>query len=146
MGFLVGFQLGVDYVLHKYFAIGGEYRLTSTSLDVPGNPDRPLFIDFDVKPRGRYEFDNIPLELYGTLPVGLSVVAPHNHADTKANANLGLGAGATYFFTSNMGVNTEIMGIFHWYHDTVDLGFGSTGTIKERFGQFYWFANFVYAL
>ncbi|MFT3925632.1 MAG: hypothetical protein QM778_24035 [Myxococcales bacterium] len=149
---LIGFQLGADYVMHQYFAIGGEFRLTSTAGgDRPDGVDRSdvaiLLVDFDVKPRGRYQFGNIPLEVYGTLPLGLSIIAPKvEGADTKVNMNFGIGGGATYFFTDKIGVNAEMAGIFHWYRESIDTGFGNDFTVRNRLGQFYMFLNFVYAL
>jgi hypothetical protein len=148
MAFLVGFQAGLDHVIHPYVALGGEFRFTSTQADdVPDDADRLLLVDFTFKPRGRYEFNNIPLEIYLTLPVGLSVVAPRNDADTKVNANFGVGPGATYFFNDKMGINTELLGIFHWYRETVESDFiDEDFTFRNRIGQFYWLTNFVYVL
>lgn len=147
MGFLIGFQGGLDYVLHRFFAIGGEFRLTSSKFaDMPGDPDRPIFVDFTAKPRGRYEFSSIPLEVYGMLPIGFSIVAPRNDMDTKFNMNFGLGAGATYFFTERMGINSEMAGIFHWFRQDVVIPFVGDTTSRNRTGQFYLFVNFVYVL
>lgn len=142
MKFLVGFQGGLDHVIHKYVALGGEFRFTSTDFDAR---DRPILVDLAFKPRGRYEFSNIPLELYGTLPLGFSIVAPRNEGDTKFNMNFGIGAGAMYFFTEKLGINTELTGIFHWYRETAEVA-GLDFTVRNRFGQFYWFTNVVYVL
>lgn len=153
MGFLGGLQGGVDYVIHPYVALGGEFRFTRTRLDldlpdVPGvEVEEPKFtmLDFVFKPRGRYEFSNIPLEVYGTLPLGFDFVIPSSdNADTKFNMNLGIGAGASYFFTERMGVNTELLGIFHWFRQ--DSGFDNVDDTRFRVGQFYWLSNFVYVL
>ncbi len=154
MGFLGGLQGGVDYVIHPYVALGGEFRFTRTRVDIdiptiniPGVPqidvDKPKIsiLDFVFKPRGRYEFSNIPLEVYGTLPLGFDLVIPKN-GDTKFNMNFGIGGGAMYFFTERMGVNTELTGIFHWYRSDG----GPAGDFRNRIGQFYWFNNFVFVL
>jgi|GEM_PF-5549180 len=150
---LIGFQLGVDKVMHKYFALGGEFRLTSTALgNRPNGVNRSdvavMLVDFNVKPRGRYEFTNIPLEVYGTMPLGLSIVNPkQNGADTKVNMNFGIGGGATYYFTDRIGVNAEMLGIFHWARDKVNVPFSNNDfTVRNRFGQFYMFLNAVYVL
>jgi hypothetical protein len=155
MGFLGGLQGGVDYVIHPYVALGGEFRFTRTRLDldipdfgfIDDEDENPKFsiLDFVFKPRGRYEFSNIPLEVYGTTPVGFDVLIPSaDNADTKFNMNLGIGAGAIYFFTERMGVNTEMTGIFHWYR--IDSGNDDIDDLRNRIGQFYWFNNFVYVL
>lgn len=140
--FLVGFQGGLDHIIHEYVALGGEFRFTSTDLDLR---DRALLVDFTFKPRGRYAFSNIPLEVYGTLPLGFSVFALRNEADAKFNMNFGIGAGAMYFFTDRLGINAEMTGLFHWRRDTAP-GFIDDITIRSRLGQFYWFTNVVYAL
>jgi hypothetical protein len=143
LGFLIGFQGGLDYVMHQYFALGGEFRLTSTKPSWGfGDPDRMILVDLTAKPRGRYEFASIPLEVYGTLPLGFSIVAPRNNLDTKFNMNFGIGGGATYFFTEKMGINSEMIGIFHWFRQDLPLDL----TSRNRLGQFYLFANFVYVL
>lgn len=90
MASLRGFQGGADVVLHKYFAVGGEYRFTSTQFeDAEKDDDRVLLVDFALKPRGRYRLPNIPLEVYGTMPFGASVVAPLNASTPKSMRTTG---------------------------------------------------------
>jgi hypothetical protein len=138
MAGLIGFQGGLEYVLHRYFSLGYEMRFTSTKASNQNGGDRTLLWDFlTVKPKGRYEFSNIPLEVYGTLPVGIDLFAPRNGVDKRVNANFGFGGGATYFFTEKMGANFEILGLWHWWHKD---------DVKLRVGQPYFFLNFVYAL
>ncbi|MDB4977271.1 MAG: hypothetical protein JWN48_5612, partial [Myxococcaceae bacterium] len=82
----VGFQGGADYVLHDYFSIGGEMRFLWFKADGAG--DRNFLWDLDVKPRGRYAFDNIPLELYGALPLGLTVAGLKGEPEGKPGFNI----------------------------------------------------------
>jgi hypothetical protein len=146
---IVGLQAGVDYVLMRYFALGGELRFgwwntkNFDSYDV----GRSTFIDLDVKPRGRYAFDNIPLEVYGTMPMGLTLALLNNdiNADGGAGFNLGFGGGANYFFTERFGINSEMLGVFHWFKATYNGGFGDYDA-KMRTGQFYLFVNAIFAL
>jgi hypothetical protein len=148
----VGLQAGVDYVLMDYFAIGGETRLNWVKPDVNGvssNDSRIMLWDLVVKPRGRYQFHNLPLELYGTLPVGMSVANFDNDTDIDggAGATLGLLGGANYFFTDHMGINAELGAMFHWIHGSVDLNFGRSADIRYRLAQCSLLqVNFVYAL
>lgn len=149
---LVGLQGGVDYVLMRYFALGGELRLTwwkPESIVLAGNDiGRSLFVDIDVKPRGRYEFSSIPLEVYGTLPMGLSFAALNDDTNMNGGAgfNLGFGGGATYFFTSRIGINAEMLGVWHWFDGEVDgRGVGNVDT-DNRTAQFYFFLNAVFAI
>jgi hypothetical protein len=145
----VGLQAGADYVLMKYFAIGGELRLTWWKPEEVLNQsvDRSMFFDIDVKPRGRYEFSNIPLEVYGTMPMGLSIAALNDDMgmDGGAGFNLGFGGGATYFFTSMIGVNLEMLGVWHWFDGELN-GIVMDVDSDNKTAQFYLFANAVFAL
>jgi hypothetical protein len=146
----VGLQAGVDYVLMEYFAIGGELRLSwwrpeRNPAPLQDDPGRSLFVDIDVKPRGRYVFKNLPLEVYGTLPLGLSIASLNDDIpmDGGAGFNLGFGGGATYFFTSRLGVNMELLGVWHWFDGELDLANLDT---DNRAAQFYWMINGVFAI
>jgi hypothetical protein len=146
----VGLQAGVDYVLWKYFALGGELRLSwwkpeRNIIALRDDPDRSLFVDIDIKPRGRYAFSNLPLEIYGTLPLGLSIASINDdiRMDGGAGFNLGFGAGATYFVTSRFGLNMELLGVWHWFDGEFDLA--NTDT-DNRTAQFYWMLNGVFAI
>jgi hypothetical protein len=146
---VVGLQGGVDYVMMDYFALGGELRATffNTSDGADGDLGRSTFIDLDVKPRGRYVFD-FPLEVYGTLPMGLTIAAINDdwNADGGAGFNLGFGGGANYFFTDKIGVNAEMAAIWHWFGAEYPTGFGTSVDAALRTAQFYMFLNFVYAI
>jgi hypothetical protein len=156
---IVGLQAGADYVMMDYFAIGGEFRLSWFNTTDYDDLDigRSLFVDINVKPRGRYVFD-FPLEVYGTLPMGLSIAALSNDieeaaagvgiTDIKGGAgfNLGFGGGANYFFTDKLGVNSEMLAVWHWFGSEVETTFGTSTEAKNRTAQFYLFLNFVYAL
>jgi hypothetical protein len=145
---VVGLQAGVDYVMMDYFALGGELRATfwNTSDYSDGDIGRSTFIDIDVKPRGRYVFD-FPLEVYGMMPMGLTIAALNDdwNADGGAGFNLGFGGGANYFFTDKIGINSEMAAIWHWFSAEYP-GFGGTVDAGLRTAQFYLFLNFVYAL
>jgi hypothetical protein len=138
----VGLQGGVDYVLHDYFSIGGEMRFLWFKTD--GLGDRNFLWDLDVKPRGRYAFNNIPLEVYGALPLGLTVSGFDGEAEGKAGFNIGLLAGANYWFTEHIAVNAEIGWVFHKF------GVDATGigrSVDLKMNQFLLLCpNFVYAL
>lgn len=145
----VGIQAGVDYVLMQYFALGGELRLTWWKPEDVGpyDIDRSMFFDLNVKPRGRYEFNSIPLELYGTLPMGLTIAALNDDMgmDGGAGFNLGFGGGATYFFTSMIGLNVELLGVWHWFDGEDETPVGDVDT-DNAMAQCYVFLNAVFAL
>ena len=145
----VGLQAGVDYVMMDYFALGGELRATFFNVKDFDDLDigRSTFIDINIKPRGRYAFE-FPLEVYGMLPMGLSIAALNDDQpfDGGAGFNLGFGGGATYFFTDKIGVNSEMAAVWHWFSAEADVPFAGTVDYGMRTAQFYMFLNFVYAL
>jgi hypothetical protein len=151
----IGLQLGADYVVWDYVAVGGELRLGWVNTDGRDDGDigRDTFIDIAVKPRGRYAFDNLPLEVYGTLPLGITFIATNGDVEDKGGVelsqgpgfNLGIGAGATYFFTDHMGVNGEMAYLMYWWGSEAEV-LGATAENSNYAGQFNLFANFVYAL
>lgn len=146
-----GLQAGADYVIMDYFSLGGELRLAwmkPQDVEIAGmefEADRATVFDLVVKPKGRYAFSNIPLEVYGALPLGLSVLGGTDNTDSDAGFTLGFGPGATYFFTDNIGINTEMLGVFRWFGDS-DEQAGVDVDVSNRLGQFTWFFNAVYAL
>ncbi len=149
-----GGQVGADYVVMDYFAIGGELRLASVTTEGAddADADRTMFIDAVVKPRGRYALADVPLELYGTLPLGVTFINLGDDVDDNTSAGpgftLGVGAGATYFFTDNLGINAEMAYLMYWFGTETDLP-GPVARKTEAdtsFGQFSLFANLVYAL
>jgi hypothetical protein len=109
----LGFQGGVDYVIMDYFSIGGEMRFLWSKADNAG--DRDFLWDLDVKPRGRYPFKKLPLEVYGALPIGLTIPAIPNAPEGTAGFNVGLVGGATWWFTTKLGINAEMGWTFHKY-------------------------------
>jgi hypothetical protein len=142
----IGIQAGVDYVVMKYFAIGGEFRLGwwNTKQASDAGADRSLLVDFDVKPRGMYTFKSIPLELYGAIPIGLTIPSLDSrfNVDTNVGWNIGFGGGASWFFTKHMGVNLEGMGLLHYFSANTKGVSNGDG----RVGQFNIFGNLVYAM
>jgi hypothetical protein len=146
----IGLHAGVEYLLMEYFALGGELRLSWWKPErniTPGSqsdPDRSLYVDINVKPRGRYVFSNIPLEVYGTLPLGLSIASINDDLpmDGGPGFNLGFGGGVTYFFTPHIGVNTELLGVWHWFDGKLDVG----PDTDNRTAQLYWFLSAVFAI
>ena len=123
-----------------YFSIGGETRFLWSKIGPAA--DRDFLWDIDVKPRGRYPFAKIPLEVYGALPIGLTVAGIPNQPEGTVGFNVGLVGGATWWFTSKMGVNTELGWVFHKYGREL---FNVETDITMN--QFLLLApNFVYAL
>lgn len=140
-----GLQIGVDYVVMDYFAIGGETRLAWAGLKAGG--DRFMLWDIVAKPRARMLLSSQPLELYAAMPIGISVSNQDDDLEPevtgKAHATLGLAGGAYYFFTQHMGVNAELGWQWNWLRAEVE---GADDTFKSRLGQLTLLnVNFVYA-
>lgn len=137
----VGLQGGVDYVVMDYFAIGGETRFLWTKPDEQAGRD--FLWDLVVKPRGRYELKNKPIEIYGTLPIGLTVPGLDGSArEGKVGFTVGMLGGVNWFFTENFGVNAEAGWIFHRFGEKTP-----THDTTYKMNQFLLLCpNFVYAL
>jgi len=147
----LGLQGGADYVIMDYFAIGGELRITSWGTDVQDDLDngRSLLFDFVARPRGRFVFEGMPLEAYGTLPLGLSIPSINAdwNADGKAGFTLGFGVGANYFLSDKLGFGGELIYMKHWigYDSTIAAGTG-TADVGLALGQINFVGNLIYAL
>ena len=132
-----GFQLGADFVVHRFIAVGFEYRFGAFNTEGgdDNNNDRSKMFDFAFKPRGRYAFDNLPLEIYLTVPVGLTIPRLSSDVpgdlDERVGWNLGAGGGATYFIGSRFGVNIEPIWLMHRFKVDGPLGVDGTYTTKQ---------------
>lgn len=144
-----GGQLGVDAVVFRFFAIGGEVRVAGFNTEEAERRgiDRSLLVDLDVKPRLRIPLVNQRLEFYFSTPVGLTVpilsdeFAPDDRVDGKPGWNLGVGGGMTFFVTRHFGLNVEPMYVMRWFG--ID---GPGGDVDLRMRQFTLFTNAVFAI
>jgi hypothetical protein len=138
-----GIQVGAEYLLMKYFALGIETRLNWAKPRIAD--ERVMLWDLIVRPRTNYQLSAMPLELYVALPFGLSISNwPEDFATGKAAATLGFSGGANYFFNSHIGLNLEMGWLWHWLRDEID----AVDTTKETFRLGQWTlvsANFMYA-
>ena len=139
-----GIQVGAEYLVMKYFALGLETRLNwarTRSFD-----ERLMLWDVVLKPRGNYQLPSMPVELYAALPFGLSISnMPEDNATGKAGATFGLSGGANYFFNSHFGLNLEMGWLWHWVRDEEEDPIEVTKE-KARLGQWTLVsANFMYA-
>lgn len=146
----IGGQAGVEYVLMDYVSLGGELRLAGINTDSRDDLDigSDLFIDAVFKPKGRFAL-NDQLELYGTLPIGLTFISASDDLGDDYSAgpgfNLGIGAGASYFFTDSLGINAEAAYLLYWYGAENETLAGDIEA-DNSLGQFTLFANAVFAL
>jgi hypothetical protein len=147
-----GFALGADYVLHRYFAIGGETRFDWASIN-DGN--KWMLWSLMAKPRLRHQLKEFPIELYFAVPGGLSVTSSQQKNQSgKVGGTLGLAGGMNYFFGPHWGLNAELGWTWHWmrfqnkYPGSPINGVPSFPSVdyEVRFGQMALALNAVYAL
>jgi opacity protein-like surface antigen len=144
-------QAGADYVVMDYFAIGGELRLARWGTDWTDDLGygRSWLIDFVARPRGRYVLSQVPLELYGTLPLGLSIPGIHDDwsATGKAGFTFGIGAGANYPLTDTWMIGGEMIYLKHWIGlESQVVSGGVQPDLDLALGQFNLAAYVYYAL
>lgn len=151
-----GFALGADYVLHRYFAIGGETRFDWTSFN---ERNKWMFWSLLAKPRVRHQLKQFPIELYFAVLGGLQVTSAGQSNQTgKVGGALGLSGGASYFFGEHWAVNAELGWTWHWQRFEAKVPGngppqgvnGIPASVKldyaSRFGQMALGVNVVYAL
>jgi hypothetical protein len=145
-----GAQLGVDAVVFRFFAIGGEARFAAFNLEAADERgvDRSFLLDFDVKPRLRFAIARERMEFYFSTPLGLTVpiladdIDAGGSIDGKPGFNLGVGGGFTFFITDRFGLNVEPMYVMRWFG--VEGPGGIDADLQMR--QFTLFTNVVLAL
>jgi hypothetical protein len=145
-----GGHFGVDAVVFRFFAIGGEARFSAWNTEAAEARDvrRSFMLDFDVKPRLRFAVARERMEFYFSTPLGLSVpilsrdINDDGRLDGKPGFNLGIGGGFTFFITHHFGLNVEPMYVMRWFAVEPPLG----NDIDLRMRQFTLFTNAVIAL
>jgi hypothetical protein len=142
LGKTIGGQTGVDVIVARYLSLGGEVRIGG--FDIGNYDDRSRLIDLDFKPRLRFPLRNTPLELYGTIPVGLTIprLADIDGAgDENIGWNVGFGGGLNWFVTHNFGLNVEPIYMLHYFG--LD---GTDGNDDVTVKQFAILINAVFAI
>jgi hypothetical protein len=124
-----GFDLGATFFAIPFFDLGAEVRLSwakAGAIDDDGgsglagmsvDTGRTLLVDLDVKPRLRFDLLHGKLELYVAVPVGLTIPSrpKADELDTSLGWNIGVGPGVTYFLSEHVGLDLELMFLFHSY-------------------------------
>ena len=147
----IGLQLGAEYVMLDYLALGGELRLSGVNTKGADDADvgRDMLTDIVVKPRGRYVFETIGLEAFAQLPFGVSIpnINDKKTGDASVGFTLGAGLGASYFFSEKWGISSDFTWLFHWYGvEETNLSNNDKVDSTVKLSQFHWFINAVYAL
>jgi len=142
LGKTIGGQGGVDVIVARYLSLGGELRVGG--FDVGNYDDRSRLIDLDFKPRLRFPLRRTPLELYGTIPIGLTIprlADIDGVGDENIGWNVGFGGGLNWFITHNFGLNVEPIYMLHFFG--VD---GTDGNDDVTVKQFAILINAVFAI
>jgi Outer membrane protein beta-barrel domain len=145
----VGGQVGVDVPVMRFLSLGAEARFGAFNSKYlhDNRVGRSKLIDLDFKPRLTFPLPRLPLELYFTTPIGLTIpvladdFGNGSTVDAKPGWNLGIGAGLNFWLTRRVALNVEPNYLMHWFD--LDLPVGS-GSVKLQ--QFTLFFNVVVAL
>lgn len=135
----VGGQLGLDFVALKYLAFGAEFRFGGFNSETGDDDglDRSKLIDIDFKPRLRFPARRVPLEIYLTVPIGLTIARlsddlfPNVDLDEKVGWNLGVGGGITYFVLRRFGLNLEPIWLMHRFKVDVPVDFEADVALRQ---------------
>lgn len=135
----LGGQVGVDVVVLRHLSLGGEARIGASKWIRTG--DRTKLVDLNFKPRLRFPLGRTPLELYATVPVGITVprLADGGPGDGRVGWNLGAGGGLNFWITDSFGLNAEPMWIMHRFKVDAD------GDPEYTLKQFSLFLNALIA-
>ena len=128
------FGLQYEYPIHRYILVGGllGFGTWNNSFLNDSRIERSWFVDVDVVARARYPLMDGKIELYVSLPLGLSVSPLDDKLgdltgtdwSTGIGWNIGLHAGVQWYFYRFLGAFFE----FGWTY----RGFG--GRTTERLG------------
>ena len=143
-----GFDIGADYVLWRFFALGLETRFDWTAIK---DGTKFMLWSLALKPRVKHQLKAIPLEVYAAVPFGLSITAPKlDESKAKAGAMLSLAAGATYFLNAHWALAAELGWTWHWMRfegirNPPVPGLPLEREYKARFNQMALVVNALYA-
>ncbi len=131
LGKTIGGQFGVDYRFLRLLSLGAEVRIGG--FDVDGFDKRNRLIDLDFKPR-LYLPLNAPVEIYATVPIGLTIPRladiDGRGADTNVGWNVGVGPGINVFLGHGIGLNVEPIWMFHHFSYDASIANGDI-TVKQ---------------
>lgn len=144
LGKTIGGVAGVDVRVARWFSLGGEFRIGG--FDVHRHfDDRNRLIDLDFKPR-LYLPLKAPVEIYGAVPVGLTIPRLSDidgrAPDQTVGWNVGVGPGINVFFNHAFGMNVEPIWLYH--HFNIDDHTNGNGKVVVK--QFSVMINALFAL
>jgi hypothetical protein len=129
----LGFNIREDFPLARYVLIGPLFQFGAWRPDVPsGAPDRSYYVDIDLFVRGRIpiELESIGLEVWGGVPIGLSLSFLGADAYPPLESfgfgwNVGVLFGGAIHFSKNFGMFTELGWLQHRMNHDRNVGQGS---------------------
>lgn len=138
-----GIGAGYMHPLHDYFALGGQLSLLSWQSEAgeDADLDRNSLLDLAVVPQGKVAvLDN--LELYATLPVGLSFdFLGEDDFGNLAEVNTGFGFtfglmfGARVAITDQLGLLGELGYVYHSFSHSTETAIGDGPDLDVSLGQ-----------
>jgi hypothetical protein len=129
----LGFNIREDIPLFRYVLIGPLFQFGAWRADSSGpSPSRSYYVDVDLFVRGRIpvELQSIGLELWGGVPIGLSLSFLGSGAYDTLDGfgvgwNVGVLFGGAVHFTKNFGMFTEVGWLQHRMSHDQQKGPGS---------------------
>lgn len=153
-----GAHFGVP--VHRFFTVGGRVSYVSylTEGMDRGDIDRLSLLNIDAAPKARYPLAGGSAEIYATVPVGITLNFPNEDFQDQAGSNaeynttttwnISLLGGASYRFTSNIGVFAE-GGLYNqnvkWVVEGSSQNTETTRTTTASFSQFGLLAGAFFA-
>lgn len=136
----LGFNIREDIPLVRYLLIGPLFQFGAWRADSPGPaPSRSYYVDVDLFVRGRIpiELEPIGLELWGGVPIGLSLSFLGSGAYDPLESfgvgwNVGVLFGGAVHFTKNFGLFTEIGWLQHRMSHDQHTGPGSVDFVLRQ--------------
>jgi hypothetical protein len=146
----LGFNIREDFPLARYVLIGPLFQFGAWRRDVPsGAPDRSYYVDIDLFVRGRIpiELESIGLEVWGGVPIGLSLSFLGADAYPPLDSfgfgwNVGVLFGGAIHFSKNFGMFTELGWLQHRMSHDRNLG---PGSVDFRLAQGNFNIGFVFS-
>ncbi len=142
-GAMVHYDTGVQ----KYLALGGRLTFGGFINTQAANDDwsRNLLLNLDLAPRLRFAIPGKPVEIYGVVPFGLSLLFPSSDwhdqnnldLDTGVTWNVAIMGGADFDLSDNLGVFVEAGWTYQnvaWSGKTTNGG--SDVSLDGSYGQF----------
>ncbi len=130
----LGFNIREDIPVARYLLVGPLFQFGAYRPSEPGTVTRSYYVDIDLYVRGRIplELSPIGLELWGGVPIGLTLSFLGSDQSAALDSfgigwNVGVLVGGAVHFTRKFGMFAEIGWLQHKMSHDVSVGRGDVG-------------------